>query len=363
MPTPTTLVKIIEQSGLDKSKSDYLLEKFADYTAIAAEWEKKAKEIVVTDESQKDLMQQASEGRKLLKTKRVEIEKTRKELKEQSLNEGRAIDGIAKALTAFIEPTEKYLDEQEKFAERAKAKRERELHIERFELIKPYVDVATLSTTFFGDMPQSQFDALHIGYKATYENKIAAEKKVEEDRIEKEEQDKKDREAQRIENERLKKEAEEKNKIRNVRNAELRPYIIFIRDYNAMLDMDEETYQKELSEIKIGAEEHWEAEREKQRQQAIADDLRREEFAKKQAEAIQLQAELDRTKADEEKKRLEQEKLESAPDKEKIKDLIIRLTNFDLPEVKSKKAKQIIAAAQIKLMELIDNVIVASSKL
>lgn len=344
MSTPTTLVKIIEQSGLDKSKSDYLLEKFADYTAIAAEWEKKAKEIVVTDESQKDLMQQAREGRLLLKDKRVEIEKTRKKLKADSLAEGRAIDSIAETLTDLISPTEKYLDEQEKFAERKEAERVKLLQVERWSLIKPYVDESLwMVYSNLGTLQQGIFDNMLLGAKTTYENKIAAEKKAEEERIEKEEQDKKDREAQRIENERLKKEAEEREKT-----------------FAEELLIANQKAQKEREQIEAKAK----AEREESEKILLAErKLAKEKLDKETEAARKLAAELQTKKDQEERERAEQEKLDVAPDKEKIKDLIVRLTNFDLPEVKSKKAKQIIAATQVKLLELIDNVTVASSKL
>ena len=103
------ITKLAENSLIEKSKSDYIIEKFSEFTTIATEWNEKANAILVTDESQKDLMLQAREGRLLLKAKRIEIEKTRKSLKEQSLNEGRLIDSIAKSLTALVEPAEKHL--------------------------------------------------------------------------------------------------------------------------------------------------------------------------------------------------------------------------------------------------------------
>ena len=43
---------IVKESGLEPSKAQYILEKFQDYFEIAAEWEQKAKAIVVTSPSQ-----------------------------------------------------------------------------------------------------------------------------------------------------------------------------------------------------------------------------------------------------------------------------------------------------------------------
>lgn len=121
---------IVKESGLDKSKSDILLQNFKDYFEIAGDWEKKAKMLVVTDENQVAEMKMAREGRLFLREKRIAIENSRKNLKEQSLREGKAIDGIANVLKALIIPIEEYLDQQEHFVEIRKAKEEELLRIE-----------------------------------------------------------------------------------------------------------------------------------------------------------------------------------------------------------------------------------------
>lgn len=123
------LQTIVAESGLETTKARVILEQFEDSFAMAEEWEIKAKAIVVTDGSQVDAIAQAREGRLFLREKRIAIEKTRKELKEQSLREGKAIDGIANVLKALILPLEKHLDNQENFvkykAEAEAAERER----------------------------------------------------------------------------------------------------------------------------------------------------------------------------------------------------------------------------------------------
>lgn len=111
------LPTLIKASGLDKTKSQVLLDNFQDYFKIASEWEIKARAINVTDESQTADMKMARVGRLFLKDKRVSIERQRKELKEQSLREGKAIDGIANVLKALLIPIEEHLEKQEKFIE------------------------------------------------------------------------------------------------------------------------------------------------------------------------------------------------------------------------------------------------------
>ena len=111
------LAIIVKESGLETTKAKFILEKFQDYFGIAEEWEKKAKTLVVNNESQRAEMEMARTGRLFLKEKRVAIEKARKELKEQALREGKAIDGIANVLKALIVPIEEYLEQQERFVE------------------------------------------------------------------------------------------------------------------------------------------------------------------------------------------------------------------------------------------------------
>jgi hypothetical protein len=124
---------LVRESGLEQSKAQVLLERFQDYFQIAAEWEAKAKTIKVTDAKQQADMQMARVGRLFLREKRIAIENTRKELKEQSLREGKAIDGLANVLKAVIVPIEEYLDQQEHFVE-IEAKKKAE--IERIEAEK-----------------------------------------------------------------------------------------------------------------------------------------------------------------------------------------------------------------------------------
>ena len=106
---------IVEKSGLETMEAKSILEKFQDCYEVSSEWANKAKAIKVTGPDQKDDMAKAREGRLFLRDRRIEVEKARKELKENALRKGKAIDGIANFLKALIEPTEEYLDQQEHF--------------------------------------------------------------------------------------------------------------------------------------------------------------------------------------------------------------------------------------------------------
>lgn len=160
---------IVKESGLEPAKGQMLLDKFSNYFRLADEWDKKAKTLVVTNENQTAEMDMARTGRLFLRDKRIAIEKARKELKEQALREGKAIDGIANILKALIVPIEEYLEQQEKFVEIREAKKAEQLRIE-------------------------------------------VEKRIEEERIAKEKAEAEERERIKIENEKLKAEAVEREK-------------------------------------------------------------------------------------------------------------------------------------------------------
>jgi len=115
------LTTLVQESGLEPTKAQYLLDHFSSYFAIAADWEVKARVITVTADTQVAEMKMAREGRLFLRAKRIEVENARKKLKEQSLRESKAIDGIANVLKALIVPIEEYLDEQEHFVEKKRA--------------------------------------------------------------------------------------------------------------------------------------------------------------------------------------------------------------------------------------------------
>jgi hypothetical protein len=124
------LAVIVKESNLEPTKAKFILEKFQDYFEIASDWEKKAKAIVVTKETQTAEMAMAREGRLFLREKRIDVEKARKRLKEEALREGQTIDAVAKVLTSLIKPIEDFLDRQEHFVECQKEKKEEAMRLE-----------------------------------------------------------------------------------------------------------------------------------------------------------------------------------------------------------------------------------------
>lgn len=206
MSETNELAVIAQESGLEESKVNGLLSRFSDNfksATIALEW---SKTIEVTNESQKDLMEKARTGRLKLKAIRLEVEHTRKELKEQSLREGKAIDGMANIIKAMIVPAEEHLEKQEKFAENLATERKARLSAERLATLLKVTDVPTMYS--YETMEQDVFDKLVADLTATRETERKAIEKVELERKAAVETDAKEQERIRAENAQLKKEAE-----------------------------------------------------------------------------------------------------------------------------------------------------------
>jgi len=235
MEQENKLEVMIRDSGLDlqSTKAKMLLEQFSDYFDIAADWEKKAATIIVNNANQTAEMKMAREGRLFLRQKRIAIEKKRKELKEQALREGRAIDGMANILKALIVPIEEYLDKQEHYVE-----------------IKQAEEVE--------------------------KKRLEAERKAEEDRIAKEKAEKEEQERIRNENKRLQKEAEEKERE--------------LQKERAAAEAEKRKQEQALAAAKMKADaerKRIEAEHERERQKIAAEKLKMEQRYKRKTDRLQ----------------------------------------------------------------------------
>jgi hypothetical protein len=299
---------------------------FNDSKRLAEE----SKSIVVTKVDQVDIMLQAREKRLELKNIRVAVEKTRKELKEQSLREGRAIDGVANIIKALIVPVEEHLEKQEKYAEEIEKARIEEKHRVRVERLAQYVE----DTSFYNirDMSDDAFEKLLNSSREAVEAKRAAEIKAEEERIAKEKAEAEERERLRIENEKLKKEQEEQDKKRA-----------------AERQIEEEKLEKERKEREKLLEEQRKKDREneekleeeRKKRQEIEEKIQREKEEKARQEA-------ENKKKEEEAKRKEL----LAPDKEKLLNLANSIDTIILPNVQSREAGIVVNRASEELSKV-----------
>lgn len=204
------LLAVATQNNLHADTALSLQNAFSPLFRQARDVIAKSQGIVVTDASQKLEIKMARACRLELKAVRVAGEKTRKEIKEESLRRSKAIDGFYSILEHLIATEETRLENQEKFAERQEQARKDAIKAERIQILTEIQIDPNLYA--LGDMTEETFQNLVEGTKLARAAAEERRRKEEADRIERERKDAEDRERIRQENERLKREAEERER-------------------------------------------------------------------------------------------------------------------------------------------------------
>lgn len=275
--------------GLDLAAKNSLELAFAGFFETAAKWRDQA--AAITDPKL------ARTARLELKNLRVAADKKRKELKEDSLRMGRAIDGANNILLSIIVPIERGLEDIEKAEERRIAEELRQRTEARIAEFSPYITPGMLMPPL-GVMTEEQFQATLADAKLLYEMKLEASRKAEAERIEREAAEARERLRIAEENERLRKEAAE-------REAQMKAE----REAAAAKQREaEEAARKDREEMEAKAS----AERQAAQAAAAAE---REAREKAEAEAKALRDAQAKREADEAKAKATAAK---APDREKL---------------------------------------------
>lgn len=317
------LLVIVNESGLEETQGKTILDQFTQFFKEANEWKTKAELLVVTDISQVKEMQDAREARLALKNIRVGAENVRKQLKEKSIREGKAIDGVANVIKALIVPIEEHLEKQEKFIENLEKERKEKVNAQReLELSKFVADVSMYN---YKEMSDEVFTNLIGSVKKIWDAEQEKIKKAEQERIEKERLDAEEREKQRLENIKLKQEAE-------ARDLELKK--------------ERELREKELAKEREEQNKKLEAEKLKAKQEAEARKKLEAELKSKKDEEKKLKKEKELKEAKEKADKLEVEKqARLAPDKDKLLTYAKELENISVPELQTQEAKDSLSKA------------------
>jgi len=279
-----------QTAGLDAALVEKIKADFAPYfEALKAEQET-AFDLVVTSADQKDLMKAAGDKRKAAVKKRTGADDLRKGMKAGGLSYLDAIQKVFNALEKGFKEVEEHYRQQETFVERMEQIRIDELRKERNIELWPLKEFVPMGIDA-GTLSDEDYAKILSGCKAAKaqkerEGKEAAEqaernrlaeiervKQAEKDRIQNEklkkqldkvkaDKDKLEQEAEKLkeaaeqaeqnrqEEERQRNEFNAKRELMLKRDAELRPYLIFIRDYSATVDLPEDEYQAEIVNLK-----------------------------------------------------------------------------------------------------------------
>jgi len=335
MKKSNELVKVIESSGIEIQTGNHIKETFMPFFEQAEVWKQKAKTLIVNDISQVHEMKIAREARLALREIRVNANKARIRLKEESLRYGKAVQGVYNVIDYLIVPIEKHLAEQEKFIEIQEAERKAELKLRREIELQPFEEFVPFAIDL-ANMTDEDYGKLFNGAKLQFNAKIEAEKKIEAERIAKEKAEAKERKRIRKENEQLKIEAEKKEKQRQkeIAKAEAERKII----------EEKARKEREENEAKLKAE----------RESKFK--LEKELKAKAEAEEKANREQRERIEAELKVKKEAERKAKAAPDKAKLIEFANVIDMLVCPELKSEEAKKILTSTH-ELLTKVSNFI------
>jgi len=164
------LAIVARDAGIGQSRGEALQEIYSPFMGEVRELLALAGSIAVTDETDVVNMRLAHETRLALKRVRVDVEKRRKSLKEESLREGKAIDGMANVIKYLIVPVEEHLQGQEDFVRIAEEKRMKILDDKRRAELTAYgMDCEHMA---LGNMADSSYAAILDAAKIAHYSRI-----------------------------------------------------------------------------------------------------------------------------------------------------------------------------------------------
>ena len=334
MKTENQLTIHLKENNVSEETALKLNNSFSPFFEQAIEWKEKAESINVTNSDQVQEMTISREIRLALRGIRTDSDKKRKELKEASLREGRAIDGMANIIKFLIVPIEEHLQKQEDFVKIQREKEIEELNESREHELQEY----EIDTSFYnlGEMPEEGYTQLLESAKFSFETKKKADQEIERQKIEREKAYQEEQEKIRKDNERLKKEAAEREASEKKRATK----------------EDAERKEREEKERKKQVEFDAKLKEEREKREKIE----RDEHEKHEKLKAEIKAKEDAERKEREKIEARQKAAELAPDKKKLESLAVRIVQIELPELKSEEAKAIIKSV-VELLNKTSNYI------
>lgn len=294
-----------------------------------ADWEKQVDAIEVKDINDSMSIQMADAARKNAKTARLSAEKIfdakRSEVQER-MQDDKLEDALWLKSKQIMQLKFKHIEEKAEFKANFIKRHEAEqlqLRTElRYQKVLKFIPDEQISSIELSSISDEMFNLMLSGLEKEYNDRIAAEKKAELERIEAENKRIAEEKRIREENEKLKKEAEEKEKQRLIE-----------------IEKDRKEHEANMRAAH--------AEREKQaKENAI---IQAELNAEKQAKERELQLLKDAEQKEKqrlldiEQKRIKEEKAaQLAPDKDKLLLLAKSIINLPLPVLSDKKAIKIL---------------------
>jgi len=335
----------IKEAGLSGEMSQLIESKFIPFLQNARGMQEKAFALVITDENQTVEMAEARKARLLLKQMRVDADHLRKELKEDSLRYGKAVQGVYNIIEAIIVPMEKHLQKQEDFAEIQRENRRKQLHEERFNRILPLSEFTAIMSDY-STLTGDEFERLITGAELAKKAKADREKAEAEAEAKRKKEEEEERERVRVENERLKAEAKQKD-------AEMEAQRKLAQAEKERLEAEaNKERQAREAERKKAQEEAEKIQKQKEAEIAEQRRLQKESDDRRKAAEAELQRQKDEADRIEREKAEAEAKAKAAPDNEKINAFIAKIKQIERPEIATESAKKIMQGIEEMLVKI-----------
>lgn len=292
--------------------------------------------VVVADEDDRVNMKLANTIRLGVRQVRLDAEKTfdakRSEVHAQMLS-FKTEDQLWLKAKQTMQILTKEIEEQARWKEETKQRfdaEQKELKIQQ----------RIVQVSKFSEMPRSDFENMSddaflvflAALEKQYNDRIQAEKKLEEERILREKAEAEERERVRLENERLKAEAVAKEKQ--------------MAEERAKAEAERKATEAAAAKIKAEADAKLKAERD------AREKLERELKAKAEAEQKAIKQTEEKAAAELKAQQLAEKKAKSAPDKLKMEQLAIKIESLELPELKGDELKATLESTKVLLAKV-----------
>lgn len=313
-------VKTLDEKGLvELSASDKIVAKLQPYM-----------ELKVLGLDDKEGLQKVHEARMEVRRHRIDVEKARKKLKEDSLDYGRRVDAEAKRITGLLEPIESYLEEQESIVEREKERLRQIEEQKKREKLKDRLDKlakvgAMRDPSIVAAIPDEAFNSMLENAEREFEAKLKreAEEAAERDR---------QNELLRIERDRIEAERKQQEEERRKLAAEQEAINAERRRIDAEKQKAEQEERMRLAKIEA--------------EKVAIERARVEAELKEKAEQKRLADERERLAAEEALK----------PDLQKLIDFANAIDALPIPVLKTKKALAFVSSMKIELTTLTNKI-------
>lgn len=339
------LLVIVEQSNIEPTKGQQMMQLFVPYFKRMDEVERKIS-ILPSENPSKEDVAMAKAIRKALRDNRLEAERIKKQGKETVIIEGRLYDNLYNIIDNSSKPLEKRCEAIEKWHEIQEAARIESVYQTR----KTLCDEIGADTVFTNirAMSDEQFDAYVAQVQAANAARIEAER-IETERIAAEERKLDERMKIRLKHLAANNIDGSLLQIREISDEQFEAF--FMRQMETRR-LAEAAKQQAIEAAKKAEAERAEMERIYREKQQQADKERAELEARMKAERAESEAARAELAKAEQAKRDEATKLQAAalaPDKEKLAFLITQIAGINIPELTTPQAARITAGVKTLL--------------